>query len=874
MSTVRSTAEEAGPDAIGQSTLDAHTAPAPLEYLERPGIRAGTVEKRAYQVNLAVAALSRPSMIVLPTGLGKTVVAVIVAADHLNDHPGEKVLMLAPTKPLVEQHAKFLREHLEAPDGRSPEQWIPAFSGSLHGDKRAAAWEKAGVIVATPQVIANDILADRYPLREVSLVIFDEAHRATGDYPYVWISERFHHENPYGNRLGLTASPGSSAEKILEVCNNLGLRGMELRTDADEDVRPYLFHMDLSWEKVPMPERLREVQSTLQDAIKTRVDTLRRHDLLRHVSGIPSRRELIQVAGELQSRIRNSEDPPRRLFEAMSVQAQAMKIAHAQELIETQGAEALLAYWQRLQNEHAGKGTSKATGQILADPRLVAAVESAEKAKHEDPKAERVVDCVRGELTVNEDPRIIVFANYRETCQRIKEHLAKVPGCRPVRFVGQGSREDDKGLTQKEQHGLLESFRDGTYNVLIATSVAEEGLDIPKTDLVIFHEPVPSEIRAIQRRGRTGRARAGRVVILMYKGTRDEAYHWAAQRREGGMRRELRLLKTKVDRGLRHQRQSRLGETRKRPPGDTAGLVPPRDPEPPDTQPENPRPPAADDAQTPTAASPQAARRPGSQAGVADERPAAGHSPAGPPPAPDPQVLLRKQADPAAMSALFRHRVAGAQGPLLVVVDHRESRSQVAKRLESLRGIQIRPMQMAVADYALSDRVVVERKTVEDFLESLVSGRLFAQARQLVAYPRPIMIVEGEGLTTTRNIPRGSVFSALAALTTDFGITVLTVKDAADTVDLIASIAKREQTEPRREAPMRLGKVAMNDRDRRLFLLEGLPHVSAVLARRLLNRFGTVEAVATASEKELVQVNGIGEKTAAQIRAVLAGREE
>ena len=100
------------------------------------------------------------------------------------------------------------------------------------------------------------------------------------------------------------------------------------------------------------------------------------------------------------------------------------------------------------------------------------------------------------------------------------------PAIRAVRFVGQSSRENDEGLSQKKQAEILQKFRAGDFNVLIATSVGEEGIDIPATDLVLFYEPVPSEIRSIQRKGRTGRARAGRVVVLMAKGTRDEAYHW------------------------------------------------------------------------------------------------------------------------------------------------------------------------------------------------------------------------------------------------------------------------------------------------------------------------------------------------------------
>jgi Fanconi anemia group M protein len=93
---------------------------------------------------------------------------------------------------------------------------------------------------------------------------------------------------------------------------------------------------------------------------------------------------------------------------------------------------------------------------------------------------------------------------------------------------------------------IIEKFSKGEFNVLVATSVAEEGLDIPSTDLVVFYEPVPSEIRTIQRRGRTGRRRPGRVVVLVTKDTRDEIYYYSARRKEKRMHQELERLRREL----------------------------------------------------------------------------------------------------------------------------------------------------------------------------------------------------------------------------------------------------------------------------------------------------------------------------------------
>src|SRR5207247_2953383 len=119
---------------------------------------------------------------------------------------------------------------------------------------------------------------------------------------------------------------------------------------------------------------------------------------------------------------------------------------------------------------------------------------------------------------------VLVFARAAEPARRVAQEVARLPGIRPVRFGGQACRGNDIGLSQKDQVEILQKFRDGEVNVIVATSIGEEGLDIPQVDLVVFYEPVPSEIRTIQRRGRTGRSAAGRVVMLVTKDTRAEAY--------------------------------------------------------------------------------------------------------------------------------------------------------------------------------------------------------------------------------------------------------------------------------------------------------------------------------------------------------------
>ncbi|RLG27693.1 Hef nuclease, partial [Methanosarcinales archaeon] len=196
-----------------------------MEYITHPLVKADTVEKRVYQLNLAAAALRESSLVVLPTGLGKTIVALLVLAQRLDSG---KVLVLSPTKPLVEQHASFLKKVL-----RVSEDEIVMFTGSMPPHTREALWRDARVIVSTPQVIENDLLAGRIGLRDVAHITFDEAHRGTGNYAYVYIAKRYFDESVNPLVLGITASPGSSREKIQEVCSNLGLTHVEVRSEYD-----------------------------------------------------------------------------------------------------------------------------------------------------------------------------------------------------------------------------------------------------------------------------------------------------------------------------------------------------------------------------------------------------------------------------------------------------------------------------------------------------------------------------------------------------------------------------------------------------------------------------------------------------------------
>jgi len=495
-------------------------------------LRRGAVEERAYQVNIAKACLGRPTLVVLPTGMGKTVVAAMVIAETLR-RKGGRILFLAPTKPLVEQHAASLRDVLIV-------DRIALFTGEATSpEERELLWRENKIVVSTPQVIRNDLRAERFTLEDVSLIVFDEAHRAVGDYAYVDVA-RAYKAVPGRLALGMTASPGSSAEKILEVCSNLGITAVEIRTEYDADVVPYVHGLAIQRVAVDAPDVAKDLRALLRTVFDEQVERLKKAGFLQGKPR-PTLKDLL-AAGDEARKALDAGQKDGRLYGVITAQAIAMKANHAIGLAETQGLGALRSFFDRIEAD----ARSKADVQFLKHAKVQEAMKVARGTSDEHPKINKTLWVVREQFLAKPDSKIIVFTHYRDTADRMTQEIAKLPGIRPVRFVGQSTRGEDVGLSQKEQVAILERFRRGEVNVIVATSIGEEGLDIPQVDLVVFYEPVPSEIRTIQRRGRTGRSAAGRVVMLVTKDTRDEAYLYSARRKERKMHQELDRLRREL----------------------------------------------------------------------------------------------------------------------------------------------------------------------------------------------------------------------------------------------------------------------------------------------------------------------------------------
>jgi len=513
--------------------------------VEHPRVRPGLLEERLYQARIADVAAERNTLVVLPTGLGKTAIALRVIAEYLRRAPTESVLLLAPTRPLVLQHAANVARTLLAPEPLT-------LTGAIAPERRAALLRPPQVVVATPQVVGNDLAAGQFPLDSFSLIVFDEAHRAVGEYPYVAIAKA-NREGPRARVLAMTASPGGSRRTIREVWANLGIERFEYRTESSPDVAPYIHGIGVETVALPVPPEVQHLAILIRSAVQRQVEVLRKLDLL--PPGEATRRVLLDVGARLHRQIEAeraaSGTASGIVWKAVTAQAAAMKGLHALELVETQGVDSLREYFAR-QRPGEGRRWTASLRAFLGDPDVEEVMRRLATLTVEHPKLAKTAEIVRDELHRNPNARVIVFSQYRDTVDRIVEEVDRLhdPRVRPARFVGQSSRGDDVGLSQKEQAALLDRFRAGERNCLVATSVAEEGLDIPSTDLVVFYEPVPDVIRTIQRRGRTGRVRTGRAIVLVAEGTRDVGLHRSAFARERRMHEMLEEVQSEAEKGV------------------------------------------------------------------------------------------------------------------------------------------------------------------------------------------------------------------------------------------------------------------------------------------------------------------------------------
>jgi ERCC4-related helicase len=544
-------------------------------FYEHPLVKRNAISYRLYQKNIIEKCSHKNSLVVLPTGLGKTIIGILLLVKVLEKYPQGKVIILAPTRPLVSQHAQSCKKMLNL-----NEEKITFFTGKISPDKRMLLFRDSQIIISTPQVIKNDLERGRYNLTPVCLLIFDEAHRTRGNYAYRFISEEYVASCFDPLILSLTASPGKNYEIIQELCDNLYIENVIFKTYEDKDVSKYVHEIDIFLEFVDLPIKVLELSAIWYNLFEKFLTYFIARELLPPNKPYYSKLDFLGLSRDLTLSIRYenvykddlSEDEyldslyftdPKiidivkekdlNIESIFSYCSSCISLLHGKELLETQNYSLFKSFVEKLEQKAAYK--------ILSAKRIINSdhykfvkafftLNPPEELYH--PKINALLSIVDEEINSNHNQKIIIFTQYREMAEFLKINLKNHYQDRLVieKFIGQSSKINDQGFSQDKQIEILRQFREDKINILIATSVAEEGLDIPNVDAIIFYEPVPSEIRLIQRRGRTGRHASGRCYVLITRGTVDVPYQKVAKNKELAMKcvlldhKQLNLYKT------------------------------------------------------------------------------------------------------------------------------------------------------------------------------------------------------------------------------------------------------------------------------------------------------------------------------------------
>ena len=875
------------------------------------------VNARAYQMMALRNALAASTLMVMPTGFGKTAVEWMAMAEALRLNTG-KILLIAPTTGLVEQQQRMARDMLKLEP-----HLIQTYTGDITPAKRPPVWNKARIVMATSQVIRNDAMNELIDLSEVSLLIVDEAHHGTGKHAYAQVGHLYREAHDHAPLvLGATASPGSTEQNIMEVIRTYGFDCLDVSRKEDPMLQPYAVDMSTVPHRLPLPNTLTILLQPLKDHFEQEAKHLQELGFLSptaHISGKMIDEAQFRASQAIQRRDVRGYDAARRIGD--------LRRTHILlDLIQTQGLKAALSFLDRAEED--GRSGERTTNRFVAKPAVHQFRIAAKDIPELHPKPNHVRHLVETQITEHPNSKIIVFTEYRDTVDNIVGMLDSIENINPDRFIGQSGKGKRKGMTQKQQLEQLRRFRKGEINVLVATSVGEEGLDVPAAELVILYEPVPSAIRAIQRRGRTARQQAGTVHTLIAEGTRDEYVNIAAEKREQRMHRLLQRIRSRglipsrppptdevfeffsiktedeilsVPEFIKQQQKIIFDEMELNIPNEVEKVV--------DETPLERGPPVIAPAE----------RRHSQQMGLEQFVESAKKTPPKiqkvedlrttyPAPILDGQAHRHQEnlSSAAASAVVTGMRVTEKEG-FVMTLDHRESSSTLGPYLRSL-GVKIQFSHLLHGDIRISDRILIERKTARDLVQSLTDGRLLHQCRRLVAAAsRPMLLIEiGEG--HGQFVHPNAVHGALAHVSLDLGIPIMMTKSPEESAHFLAAAAQREHDLIERMASRALLRATSFDDERSLEraisaavaeikaielsenidaplagrwtsfqksesveVLSAIPGIGKKKAASLIECFSTVSRVFAASIEELSACNGVGTASALTVFEMLHG---
>ncbi|KLO96196.1 RNA helicase MPH1 [Fusarium fujikuroi] len=485
---------------------------------------------RNYQFSIVKNSLFNNTLVALPTGLGKTFIAATVMLNFYRWTKKAKLVFVAPTKPLVAQQVDACYNIAGIPRSETT-----LLTGDIPPALRVDEWESRRVFFMTPQTLLNDISHGYADPKSIALLVIDEAHRAVGEYAYAKVTKLIRRFSKSFRVLALTATPGSKIETVQEVIDNLGISHCEIRTEDSIDIRQYVHQRNIEQVVLDPSDEMILVSELFTKALKPMTDKLSSQNIWFGRSPMAiTAYGLMQSQREwFASRGRHANQGVQHMMRA--VFSVLTSIAHSIKLLNFHGIKPFYDNLVDLRSEQEGKGEkgSKYKRQLIQDSNFQEMMDKISKWLRTEgfvghPKLTALADTVLNHFmdqSENSATRVIVFSEYRDSAEDIVRMLNKhQPLIKASVFVGQADGKRGEGMKQAQQIEAINRFKRGDFNVLVATSIGEEGLDIGQVDLIVCYDSSASPIRMLQRMGRTGRKRAGNIVLLLMRGKEEDQF--------------------------------------------------------------------------------------------------------------------------------------------------------------------------------------------------------------------------------------------------------------------------------------------------------------------------------------------------------------
>ncbi|KAI3515640.1 hypothetical protein L1887_14541 [Cichorium endivia] len=457
------------------------------------------VSVRDYQASITRTALFSNTLVSLPTGLGKTLIAAVVMYNYYRWFPQGKIVFSAPSRPLVTQQIEACHNIVGI-----PQEYAVDMTGQTSPAKRVNLWKTKKIFFLTPQVLNEDIKSGKCEVKKIVCLVLDEAHRASGDYAYCTVVRQLMAVPVHFRLLALTATPGGNCEKVQKVIDDLQISSLEYRSESDADVAPFVNDKKIELIQVEMGKDAVEVNDLLLDIMR------RFYSRLSNLGVLPKRDpHTLSPHDYLTSRDKFRQAPPQNLHslslgEVEGIFGVLIAFCHIRKLLSSYGIQSAFEMLERKLNQgYFARFVN--SNEALSKAKIIMQQNLSHNAL--SPKFSKMLEVLKYKILSSQG---LLFSQILEEVE-IMDSLAKIgTHVKATEFIGQNSGKMSKGQSQKVQQAVLEKFRSGGYNVIVATSIGEEGLDIMEVDLVICFDANISPLRMIQRMGRTGRKNKGR----------------------------------------------------------------------------------------------------------------------------------------------------------------------------------------------------------------------------------------------------------------------------------------------------------------------------------------------------------------------------